>query len=132
MSESSKKDKSSEDKKVIRCIVCPTGCEITAENVDGEVKIIGFGCKRGEEYAKDELFEPKRIVTATMRVEDGFLPIIPVRTEKPIPKESVFEIIKEISSIKVKAPIKVGDILVENIHNLEVNVIASRDMPIKT
>lgn len=131
MSESSKEDQMSEEKKVFRCIVCPTGCEITVENVDGEVKISGFGCKRGEEYAKEEFSAPKRIITATMRVENGFLPIIPVRTEKPIPKESVFDIIKEISSVKVKAPIKVGDILIKNIHDLGINVIASRNMPVK-
>jgi CxxC motif-containing protein len=131
MADSSINSKPSESKKVIRCIICPTGCEITTENVNGELKITGFGCKRGEEYAKEEAVAPKRIITTTMRVENGFLPIIPVRTEKPIPKESVFSIIKEISCIRAKAPIKVGDILIENIHNLGVNVIASRNMPAK-
>ncbi len=66
-----------------------------------------------------------------MRVENGFLPIIPVRTEKPIPKESVFNIINEISCVLVKAPIKAGDILIENINDLGINVIASRNMPVK-
>lgn len=131
MSNSSEETQLSEIKKVIRCIVCPTGCEITAENIDNEIKITGFGCKRGEDYAKEEFIAPKRIVTATMRVENGFLPIIPVRTEKPIPKESVFDIINEISCVMVNAPIKVGDTLIENILNLGINIIASRDMPVR-
>ncbi len=118
-------------KKVIRCIICPTGCEITVENTSDELKITGYTCRKGEEYAREEFIAPKRIITATMRVEDGFLPIIPVRTDKPVPKELIFELIKELSCVTVKAPIKAEDVLIENIRNLGANVIASRDMPVK-
>lgn len=115
--------------KVIRCIVCPTGCEIQVKkDSEGEITFDGYACKRGLEYAQQEYYEPKRILTTTMRVENGFLPLIPVRTNKPISKEKLIDALKEIAIKKIKAPIKAGDILIENILGLEANIIASRDL----
>ncbi|MHA2289345.1 MAG: DUF1667 domain-containing protein [Promethearchaeota archaeon] len=114
--------------KVIRCIVCPTGCQIQAISKGPEIEFEGYTCKRGLEYAKQEYFEPKRILTTTIRVEDGFLPLIPVRTDKPILKEKLSEALDEIAKTQVKAPIEMGDVLIENILGLESNVIASRDL----
>ena len=115
--------------KVIRCIVCPTGCEIQVKNDSkGEITFDGYACKRGLEYAQQEYYEPKRILTTTMRVENGFLPLIPVRTNKPISKDKLIDALKEIAIKKINAPIKAGDILIENILGLEANIIASRDL----
>ncbi|MFX1570063.1 MAG: DUF1667 domain-containing protein [Promethearchaeota archaeon] len=114
--------------KDIRCIVCPTGCLVHVENVNGELIIEGHSCKRGEEYAREEFIAPKRILTTTMRVEDGFLPLIPVRSDKPIPKDKLDDSLKVIAKVKIKAPIKMGDILIKNILELDVNIIASRDL----
>ncbi len=83
--------------KEIRCIVCPTGCLVHVENVNGELIIEGHSCKRGEEYAKEEFTAPKRILTTTMRVENGFLPLIPVRSHRAIPKERLKDTLKEIA-----------------------------------
>jgi CxxC motif-containing protein len=117
--------------KDIRCIVCPTGCVVHVENVNGELIIEGHSCKRGEEYAKDEYIAPKRILTTTMRVENGFLPLIPVRSDKPIPKDKLGETLKEIARKQVGAPIKMGDKLIENVLGLDINIIASRDLIVK-
>ncbi|MHA2007877.1 MAG: DUF1667 domain-containing protein [Promethearchaeota archaeon] len=117
-----------EGSKEIRCIVCPTGCLVHIENIDGELIIEGHSCKRGEEYARDEFIAPKRILTTTIRVEKGFLPLIPVRSDKPLPKEKLKETLKEIAKIKLTAPIKMGDILIKNVLDLDVNIIASRDL----
>ena len=115
--------------KVIRCIVCPTGCEIQAKkDKKGNIIFEGYTCDRGLEYANQEFYEPKRILTTTIRVENGFLPLIPVRTDKPILKEKLSEALVEIAKTKVNAPIKMGDILIENILGLESNVIASRNL----
>ncbi|MFX1499526.1 MAG: DUF1667 domain-containing protein [Promethearchaeota archaeon] len=114
--------------KTIRCIVCPTGCLVHVKNVNGELIIEGHSCKRGEEYAREEFIAPKRILTTTMRVEKGFLPLIPVRSDKPIPKEKLEETLKLIAETKTKAPIKMGDILINNLLGLEINIIASRDL----
>jgi len=117
-----------EGSKDIRCIVCPTGCLIHVENVNGELIIEGHTCKRGEEYSREEFIAPKRILTTTMRVENGFLPLIPVRSDIPILKDKLEETLKEIASSKRKAPIKMGDVLIENVLGLNVNIIASRDL----
>ncbi|MFX1260227.1 MAG: DUF1667 domain-containing protein, partial [Promethearchaeota archaeon] len=71
---------------------------------------------------------PKRILTTTMRVENGFLPLIPVRSDKPIPKDRLRDTLKEIAQIVAEAPIKMGDILIQNIIGLDINIIASRDL----
>jgi len=117
-----------EGSKEIRCIVCPTGCLVHVENVNGELVIEGHSCNRGEEYAREEFIAPKRILTTTIRVENGFLPLIPVRSNTPIPKEKLQETLKEIAGTKVKAPIKMGDILIKNVIGLDANIIASRDL----
>ncbi len=117
-----------EGEKTLRCIVCPTGCEIHVKNVNGELIVEGHTCKRGEEYAKNEFVAPKRILTSTMRVKNGLLPLIPIRTSEPVLKEKLNEILKEIALKTVEAPINLGDILIENVLDLGVNIIASRDL----
>jgi CxxC motif-containing protein len=114
--------------KDIRCIICPTGCLVHVENVNGELIIEGHSCKRGEEYAREEFVSPRRILTTTMQVQNGFLPLVPVRSEKPLPKEKLKETLKEIAKMKIKAPIKMGDVLIENVLGLDINIIASRDL----
>lgn len=114
--------------KDIRCIVCPTGCLVHVKNVNGELIIEGHLCKRGEECAREEFIAPKRILTTTMRVENGFLPLVPVRSDNPIPKEKLEETLKQIAKNTVKAPIKMGDILIEKVLDLDINIIASRDL----
>lgn len=117
-----------EGSKDIRCIVCPTGCLVHVENINGELIIEGHSCKRGEEYAREEFIAPKRILTTTIRVENGFLPLVPVRSDTPIPKEKLQETLEEIAKKKVKAPIKMGDVLIKKVLGLDTNIIASRDL----
>ena len=114
--------------KVIRCIVCPTGCQIQAISKGSDIVFEGYTCKRGLEYAQQEYFEPKRILTTTIRVYNGFLPLIPVRSDKPILKDKLDEALIEIAKTQVNAPIEMGDILIENILGLESNIIASRNL----
>ncbi len=115
--------------KVIRCIVCPTGCSIKVIGKDKKnVTFEGYTCNRGLEYAEQEFHEPKRILTTTMKVENGTLPLIPVRTDKPLLKDKLTDALKIIAQRQIKAPIKMGDVLIENILDLGVNVIASRDL----
>ena len=117
-----------EGEKTVRCIVCPTGCEIHVKNVNGELIIDGHTCKRGEEYARTEFVAPKRILTTTMRVKNGLLPLVPVRTNVPILKEKLNEVLKLIALKEVEAPLKMGDSLIQDVLNLGADVIASRDL----
>ncbi|TFG16296.1 MAG: DUF1667 domain-containing protein [Promethearchaeota archaeon] len=115
--------------KVIRCIVCPTGCSIKVIGKDdSDVTFEGYHCNRGLEYAEQEFREPKRILTTTMKVEDGTLPLIPVRTNEPLLKAKLNDALKIIAQKQIKAPIKMGDVLIENILDMGINIIASRNL----
>jgi CxxC motif-containing protein len=119
--------------KVIRCIVCPTGCSIKVIGKDPKnVTFEGYTCNRGLEYAEQEFREPKRILTTTMKVENGSLPLVPVRTDKPLLKDRLTEALKVIAQSQTKAPVKMGDVLIKNILDLDINIIASRDLEEKS
>ena len=111
------------------CIICPTGCSITVdEPATGPLQITGATCKRGKEYAEQEYREPKRMLITTMRIDGGVLPVLPVRSTQALPKQRIFEAVQTVSQMTVRAPIKMGTVVVPNLLNLGVDVIASRDM----
>jgi CxxC motif-containing protein len=111
------------------CVICPTGCSITVSApASGPLQITGATCKRGKEYAEQEYREPKRMLITTMRIDGGVLPVLPVRSDKALPKQRIFEAVQFVSTIALRAPIKMGTVVVPNLLNLGVDVIASRDM----
>jgi CxxC motif-containing protein len=113
----------------ITCIICPSGCRLTvSERPDGSLEVAGAACKRGVEYGGQEYREPRRMLITTMRVDGGELPVIPVRSNKELPKERIFEAVEYVSHIAVQAPVKMGTILVPNLLDLDIDVIASRDI----
>lgn len=113
------------------CIVCPVGCRLTVEKDDTAEKgyvITGNTCKRGVNYAIEEMTHPTRMVPTTVKIEEAFLNRLPVRTDKPIDKNLIFEAMTIINQYSCKAPVKMGDILIENILGTGVNIIATRSM----
>ena len=111
------------------CIVCPNGCQILLKEENGRiVEVIGGECKLGEEYTRKEFMNPERVLTTTVRVEGGALPVLPVRTEKPISKKLIQGCMKKLAEVIVKAPIKCGEVVYANILDTGVNIIASRDL----
>lgn len=101
-------------KKNLTCIECPIGCEIEVEIEDGKViSVKGNTCPRGKMYAENEVICPKRVVTSTVRAENGVM--VPVKTDKPIKKTEIFTVMKKINETTCVLPVKIGDILVENI-----------------
>jgi CxxC motif-containing protein len=106
------------------------GCtiEVTREgktllNVDGNT------CKRGEEYVKRELIDPRRMVATTVRVKDGIHPLVPVYTESAFPKPRIFELLDELRKVEIDAPVKLRQVVLENALDTDINVLASREMP---
>ncbi len=110
------------------CIVCPASCRITVElSEEGRVvSVSGNGCRRGAQYAGTELTAPVRMVTGTVPVEGGLIKRLPVVTSAPVPKERIFDVMKEIHHIHVCAPVAVGDIIRENLCGLGVELKAAR------
>jgi len=110
------------------CINCPLGCHLSAKDVDGQIKVTGNNCPRGEQYAINEMTCPKRTLTSTVRIKHSTHEALPIITSNQIPKEKMFEVMKALKNIEVEAPIEVGQVIVSNICDLNVDIIASRSM----
>lgn len=111
------------------CIRCPIGCRliITEDKTSPYGYLVkGNTCNRGEDYAIKEMTNPSRTVTSTVKIKDSSLSRLPVKTKGEIPKDKIFECMKIINSIEVSAPIKNGDIVVKNVLNTNVDIVATR------
>lgn len=114
--------------KEITCIVCPVGCVMNVQ-VDGdEINVTGNACKRGYTYAVDEMTNPKRMVTSSILVAGGNLPLVSIKTKEAIPKQNIDETLNKIKSTTCKAPIKIGDVLIKNVANTGVDIVATRNV----
>lgn len=105
------------------CIVCPRGCHL---KVDEKLNVIGNFCKRGDVYGKTEVINPTRNVTSTVKINSKELSRLPVKTDKPVPKSLVFEVMQEINKIEVNPPVKSKVTIMGNLFFLDVNIIATR------
>jgi len=122
-----------EEVKKVVCIICPLSCAGEVTLRDGEVfSITGLTCDRGKKYAKAEVTAPMRMLTTTVNVENGFLPLLPVVSKDAIPKEKIKEAVKRLSTITVNAPVRAGDVIYSNIVDSGVNILASRDIPARS
>ena len=109
----------------LTCIICPQGCSLNVEIEDGKViSVEGNTCKRGYDYAISEVTNPVRTVTSTIKLENGEM--IPVKTDKPIPKDLIFKCMEEINKKTIKKHIKIGQVIIENILNTGSNIVATR------
>ena len=111
----------------LTCIVCPKGCQLKVE-LDGKkvVSVEGYTCKRGLTYTETEFTAPMRTLTTTAPVEGGG--VVPVKTDKTVPKELLFDCMKEVNKARVSPDAKVGDIVIENILGTGANVITTRNV----
>ena len=105
------------------------GCRLRAIEKDGAYTIEGYSCKRGLEYGLQEMKDPRRNISSTVRIENGFLAALPVKTAAPIPKGMIFQVMEEINKIRVTAPVKTGAVIISNVLHTGINIVATRDMP---
>lgn len=100
--------------KTLTCIECPIGCTLHVQTENGKVvSVAGNSCPRGKMYAETEITAPKRIVTSTVRAQNGTL--VPVKTDKPVPKKEIFLVMEKINAVSCALPVKIGDVLLKNI-----------------
>lgn len=109
----------------LTCIVCPRGCQLTVELDDGGavLSVAGNSCPRGKQYAVDECTHPMRTVTSTVRTSDGG--VVPVKTDRTIPKELMFDCMKEINRVVAPLPLRIGDVIIENLLGTGANVVVA-------
>jgi CxxC motif-containing protein len=110
------------------CTTCPKGCTLEVTR-DGETIIsILNGCKRGHEYAKQELTDPRRMVASTVRIQGAIHPLMPVYTSAPFPKPRIPELLKLLRSVQLQAPVTMDQVVLDNVLGTGISVHASRGM----
>ena len=111
----------------LTCIICPLGCSIDVQ-VDNDkiTDISGYGCPRGVTFAETEFYNPQRMLTTIIMLDGGEYPFLPVISEGEVPKEKLKACIHVLQKLKVKAPIKMGDVVQENILDTGINIIAAK------
>jgi len=107
------------------CIVCPRGCHL---EVDDNLNVSGNSCKRGEVYGKEEATLPKRVISTTVKIISKKERVLPVKVNKSFPKSMIFNVMKEINKVEVKAPVHIGDILLENILDTGVDLVSAKEV----
>ncbi len=110
------------------CILCPNGCELALAKKDDEYEVTGNFCKKGVQYAIDEYEHPVRTVTSTVRTSSRKRPRISVKTDKPISKDKIFELMRLLNDILVEKPTSCGDVLRENILGTDVSIVATGEI----
>ncbi len=112
--------------KKFTCIVCPVSCILSVDEKDNEVQVNGNQCKRGRVFGVNEYNDPKRMITTTVKIENAKIKRLPVISTDEIPKSRLIELAKELYKITVDTPVLRGDIIVKNIGETGVDIIATR------
>lgn len=119
------------EKRELTCIGCPLGCAITVTMDGSGIKdVTGFTCKRGHDYACKEVTNPTRIVTTTVRLTGSQTgaAVVSCKTAQDIPKGKIFAVVAALKNVTASAPVKIGDVLAENIAGTGVSIVATKDV----
>ena len=116
-------------KREMVCVSCPMGGAITVELDDNNevISVTGNTCPRGDKYARQECTHPERMLTSTVKVEGGRLPVVPVKSAAPMPKEMLFDAMKEVNKVTLKAPVTFGDVAVKNILGTGIDIVVTNE-----
>ena len=116
-------------KRTFTCIICPNGCEITAEYEGTEVHSVeGAACPKGKDYVCQELTDPRRNIATSVLVEGGELPLVSVRLDRPIPKKDIFAVMDAVNRLRIKAPTVIGQVVLPDVCGLGANVIVTKNV----
>ena len=102
------------------CIICPRGCALKVDVEGNNITVFGNGCPNGEKYAKDECINPVRTVTSSIRVKNRKDTMVSVKTNNPVPKDKICDVMQAIRGASVCAPVKIGDALIKNVSGADV------------
>ena len=114
------------EKRELICINCPMGCQMTVTMDGDNISVTGNTCPRGEDYAKKEVTDPRRIVTSSVPVTGSDIKRISVKTKTDIPKDKIFDVMAVIRKTGVKAPVEIGDVIIEDIAGTGVQLVATQ------
>ncbi|MBQ3045770.1 MAG: DUF1667 domain-containing protein [Clostridia bacterium] len=119
--------------KNIICVACPMGCAVTVEIAEnGDIlSVTGNTCKRGDAYARAECTNPVRSLATTVKVNGGIHNVVPCKSAGSLPKDKIMECMKIINAAQAEAPVSLGDVLVSNILDTGVDIVATNHCPAK-
>ena len=119
--------------KNIICVACPMGCGLAVEISDnGEImSVTGNTCKRGDAYARTECTNPVRSLATTVKVNNGIYNVVPCKSAGALPKDKIMECMDIINNVSADAPVKLGDVLVNNILGTGIDIVATNHCPLK-
>ena len=109
----------------IICISCPVGCNLTVRH-NGEIEVSGHECKAGIAYAHEEITNPTRNIATSVKITGGHMPMLSVKTARPIPKGAIRAVVDEIHRVSASAPVALGDIVLKNAAGTGVDIVATR------
>lgn len=112
------------------CIGCPIGCPLQLVHKGSKItEISGHECDRGAKYAKQEFTDPRRELSTTVEIVRGRLKRLPVKVTEPVEKGRILEAARKIHNFQVKAPVKLGQVLIKDILGQKgIDVVACRSM----
>ena len=113
------------------CIACPKGCTLAVDDVSGadaELAVTGHSCRRGIDYARNEVQNPKRTVTSTVKIVGGAHRRCPVKTSGSIPKGLVIDAVRLLDDVCLRSPVRAGQVVVEDACGTGVDFVATRSM----
>jgi len=117
------------EKKHFTCVTCPVGCEVDVEVQGGSIlSMTGNKCDKAKEFVLQELKEPMLVLTTTVRIEGAKWAMLPVRTDKPIPKRLFLQAIGVLAGIDLKAPVRISDVIIKDVAGSGANIVATRTM----
>lgn len=111
------------------CTICPRGCELSWRRENDKIELQGHSCPRGRDYGLEELTAPGRTLTTTVKVEGGLHPLVPVRSNKAIPKQKLKHAMRDLARLTLTAPLNAGSTVLANWQGQEVDFITTRSMP---
>jgi CxxC motif-containing protein len=113
------------------CIGCPLGCRLEVEDDEAGtiVEVRGHSCRKGKTFAEREHHDPRRMVTTTVSVNGGRWARLPVHTTTDVPKEMVADVVRQLRSVEVAAPVERGQLIATDVLGTGADVISSRPLP---
>lgn len=111
----------------IICICCPKGCYLHVDEAQGYI-VTGNKCPRGDEYGRNEVFNPVRVLTSTVCINGAMYRRCPVKSDRPIAKGLLLDIMKKLNVLELKSPVHIGDIVLENCDGKGANIIVTKDL----
>ena len=114
--------------KQLICLSCPIGCHLTVREASGDLDIKGNRCPKGLDYAREEYYSPKRVVTATCSTSSPTARRVPVRSDAPVPIDQIRALLAAIYELNLRPPLRSGETVIPDFNNTGISVVLSTDL----